>query len=303
MDGQEKGILDTLPNSGPTDHRYRYLSNIGTFHLIRWITTDETVRSANLDALKASETHIAQALDLNPNAHFGREKFQLMLIRWLLHRRAPARGDFDSECFLDLDVSLMRHGDRSAAKDPALEAARQGVTGLIQMGAAWESADTFRALQLCLHAQQASSVAHLAYLQQLELAESGAGSLHPDEKVRETVRPYTFPGTFYGGKQVENFYGDARAAAAERDQEWIAYQEDRFAKGMHPDTHPDFWKDWREHEMPEMPNLTLGHLTNRYPGASLAIVVGMPVIGVIAIYLLARRVNRAKRNRPVPAAA
>ncbi|MCW1912109.1 hypothetical protein OJ996_00900 [Luteolibacter sp. GHJ8] len=300
---KKKVALDALPDGGPADDRYRYLSNLGTFHLIRWMTAGESQRSENIGDLEVSETLIAQALDLNPDAHFGREQYQLMLIQWLLRGADVSSGDPFRESFLNLDISLMSHGSPSTSKDPTLEDARQGITGLIQMGAAWESIDVFRALQICLHGQQASSVAHLAYMRQQELAESGASSLHPDEEVRQAVRPYTFPGTFYGGKQVERFYRDARTAAAKRDQAWTAYQDDRFAQGMHPDTHPGFWKDWQGPEMPKMPNLTLGHFTNRYPGSSFAIIVGALVSGPIAIYLFARRVRRARRRRFVSAAA
>lgn len=288
---KKKAILDTLPGTGSDDdrYRYRYLSNLGTFHLIRWITTDEAVRSADLADLDASETHIARALELNPNAHFGREKYQLMLIQWLLGKAGQFGTEGDAT-FLDLGVNLMSNPSSGYNKDdPELEAAREGVTGLIQLGAAWQSIDTFRALQICLHSQQAASLAHLAYLRQMELTAAGATSLHPNEEVRAAMKPFGNPGSFYGTKAVESFYKNARAAAAQRDKGWIAYQEERFEKGMHPDTHPDFWNAWQEPAMPKMPDTTLDHLFARHPGKFLVAIMAALVLGIAALVLLARK--------------
>lgn len=57
---------------------YETYSNLGTFH----IYTDE---------LDTAARYIRQALAINSNAHFGREKYQLWIIEWLqAHKNTPA---------------------------------------------------------------------------------------------------------------------------------------------------------------------------------------------------------------------
>jgi hypothetical protein len=296
---KKKAILDALPDAGPADDRYRYLSNLGTFHLIRWITTDESVRSVNPDDLKASETHIAKALELNPDAHFGREKYQLMLIQCLLARSDQFEEHRGTANFLNLDATLMLNPSSGSSPPAELEAAREGVTGLIQLGAAWQSIDTFRALQVCLHSQRSASLAHLAYLRQLELADAGAISLHPDEAVREAMKPEGYPSSFHGADAVERFYKDARSAADKRDKAWLAYQEERFAQGMHPDTHPDFWYEWKEPAFPKLPGPTLKEYIRRHLLLSLTAFV----IFLCFLLSLPKLLRRRKRTIEAPATA
>jgi tetratricopeptide (TPR) repeat protein len=292
---KKKALLDATPDGGPADDRYRYLSNIGTFYLIRWITTPEQHRYRDLTDLRTSEEFIANALELNPDAHFGREKYQLMLIQWLLGKWGQF-GDGATANFLNLDVTLMMNPSAGYASSAELEAAREGVTGLIQLGAAWQSIDTFRALQVCLHSQRAASFAHLAYLRQKELAGAGGTSLHPDEEVRKAMEPEGWPDSFHGAEAVERFYNAARAAADKRETAWLAYQEERFAKGMHPDTHPDFWNAWKEPSMPGMPDITVAHMADRHPGLFLVALLGAAVLGFAGLLLGFRKGRRYLRR-------
>jgi tetratricopeptide (TPR) repeat protein len=292
---KKKAVLDAMPDGGPADDRYRYLSNIGTFHLIRWITKPESVRSVELDDLKTSEGYIANALELNPDAHFGREKYQLMLIQWLLGRWGQF-GDGTTANFLNLEVTLMMNPSSGYAPPAELEAAREGVSGLIQLGAAWQSIDTLRALQVCLHSQRAASLAHLAYLRQKELDGAGATSLHPDEDVRQAMKPEGWPDSFHGAEAVERFFNDARAAADKRDKAWVAYQEERFAKGIHPDTHPAFWNGWKEPVMPKMPDITVAHFAERHPALFLVALLGAVVLGFAGLMLGFRKGRRYLRS-------
>jgi tetratricopeptide (TPR) repeat protein len=288
---KKKTQLDQLPEAGPADDRYRYLSNLGTFHLIHWISQPESVRSAHLTDLETSETHIAAALELNPNAHFGREKYQLMLIRWLLGKSGQF-GDRGTANFLNLDATLMMNPSSGSSSPAELEAARDGVTGLIQLGAAWQSIDTFRALQVCLHSQRAASLAHLAYLRQQELAEAGATSLHPDAEVRAAMKPEGWPDSFHGAEKIDRFYHQARTAAADRDKAWLAYQEERYAQGMHPDTHPGFWSTWQEPAMPALPGISFGHFADRHPSVFLIALIAAVVLGFTGLLHVLRKLGR-----------
>jgi tetratricopeptide (TPR) repeat protein len=292
-------VLASKPAEETTEERYRYYSNLGTFLLIRWIVQPEEQRSTDLTDLKASEEFIKQALALNPDAHFGREKFQYMLIRWLLDSRGvPERGVVNF-LYLDQELSVRPEGLSTQADfEFSLEEARKGITGLIQLGAAWESVDTFQTLQICLHSEESMLLAHLAYLRQKELHDSGKRSLHPLEAVRTEVSPHP-SGGFHDMERIEKYFHKARAAAVSRDSAWISYQDERFAKGMHPDTHADFWKDWKEHDLPKMPGPMFPERLRRHP-------VLWAIGALVTLYLLqfpVRLISKLRKKTLEPAAA
>lgn len=62
---------------------YRYYANAGTIWLVRWMRQGGKV--ADKDQLERADHLIARAIEINPDAHFGREKVQLDFIRWLLN--------------------------------------------------------------------------------------------------------------------------------------------------------------------------------------------------------------------------
>ncbi len=68
-------LMESLLEEDPG--RYETLANLGTFH----------VHAGNLEA---GAGFIQQALNINPEAHFGREVFQLLLVQYVLIKRAGA---------------------------------------------------------------------------------------------------------------------------------------------------------------------------------------------------------------------
>jgi hypothetical protein len=65
-----------------SEAEYRYLANLGTFHAHRWVGSG--ANRDDLTDLERGRDLIAAAIELNPDAHFGREKYQLMAIEWLI---------------------------------------------------------------------------------------------------------------------------------------------------------------------------------------------------------------------------
>lgn len=247
---RKKAVLDTIP--GPAAHldRYRYHANLGSFLGNRWATRDAAVRNGDLSDLVEATKHIAQAIALNPAAHFGREKYQLKLFQWLqreaeqnhLHR-APKQN------FLGLE-GADKHIRPGGLRDyPELDDAESGLAGLIHLGSAWESIDVFDALGSLVQIDGASSLAYLAEMRLQELDLAGHGSLHPSESHRRRHHG----GYVQGGQPLGEWYKKTRKLAKERETAWLAYQAQRFDRGMHPDTHPDFWEDWKEPQFPELP--------------------------------------------------
>ncbi len=290
---KKKALLDSLPESEAKEHRYRYLSNLGTFHLHRWISQPQPQRESQLGDLRQSEKLIAQAIEDNPDAHFGREIYQLMAIRWLLWDGVSPIQEQEDTIFTHDET----HWVAAPMRGPDLGHV-DGISGLIQLGLAWESPDAFRTLAAALDSDKLSSIAELAYQRESELLSAGKGSLHPVAQVRETI-PIISKGKsrFLLDKDrqsVRDYFPIARAAADRRNAAWIAYQEARFAKGMHPDTHPDFWDAWTEPEYPKPPGTTLlekwEHLSDENLILCLALVLVVGAIFLkVAIALLRRK--------------
>lgn len=85
---RKRAVLDTLPaNSAErTEHEYRYLANLGTHHAHRWIANGALGQDL-IDLHRAIEL-IRAAIELNPDAHFGREKVQLGFLEALRYSRS-----------------------------------------------------------------------------------------------------------------------------------------------------------------------------------------------------------------------
>lgn len=284
---KKKAILDALPGTEAKDHRYRYLSNLGTFHLHRWISQPQAQRETNLADLRESEKLVAKAIEENPDAHFGREVYQLMAIRWLLWDGVSQIQTTDDSPF-EFDQI---HWVKTQMNGPAKEHI-DGISGLIQLGLAWESSDAFRSLAAVLDFGEMSSLAELAYLRENELIAAGKGSLHPVARVRELIYPSRSQ-FLENRKPSGDYFPIARAAADQRNAAWNAYQEERFSKGMHPDTHPDFWKAWTEPAFPEPPGPTLVERVGGFLAKHLIIVI--PAVLVAASVLVLLVFNYARR--------
>jgi tetratricopeptide (TPR) repeat protein len=90
-----------------SDQAYRFYANRGTFHAHLWIANK---RQGN--AIDTAIADIEQAIKINPDAHFGREKAQLKLLKSLKENSANWLNNFS-----DQDL--------------------KGIAGLIELGNAW----------------------------------------------------------------------------------------------------------------------------------------------------------------------
>ncbi len=123
---------------------YRYHANLGTFLVHRWIWQGSD--RSRIDEVKAARDEIARALEINPDAHFGREKYQLRAIEFLINPPEVASGgDLPNLLGWSLgDVAETRIDSREAHD------AVRGLAGLIVLGNAWESVDVYHALGMAL---------------------------------------------------------------------------------------------------------------------------------------------------------
>lgn len=148
------------------EHWYRYHANLGTFQAHDWLRSGANRK--NISQMKSARDHIAQAIKINPNAHFGREKYQLMAMDWIVE---PLRHE-KSDGRIDEMPSFMEFGIDEKREESRATQIANGLAGLIVLGDAWESLDVFIALRNAMAARRAPT-AYLASLRCEELVERG----------------------------------------------------------------------------------------------------------------------------------
>jgi tetratricopeptide (TPR) repeat protein len=252
---QKQRQMDRLEKGVSSQDRYRQLANLGTFYAHRWIKRPDCFDKR--EDLEKAIQYVNKAIVENPAAHFNREVYQLAFLKWL-NAAGRDKGDPKSPLqpmgrFFEVVTQMQR--ERNKPMEPM--DACDGLAGLVQLGAAWESTDVFVLLTEGLNRADKWSMAELAQMRVQELIRAGKGSVYPaayyKSRVREdrVIPPHV---TEAGVSQLERFFNEARDAVKKREAERAAYMKVRLEQGQHPDTNVDFWKDWQEPVMPRYPN-------------------------------------------------
>lgn len=301
----------TLDEQTHFTHSYRYLANLGTFHAHRWLARGAD-RNDTADMQRGIEL-IEAAIELNPDAHFGRERYQLMAMRWIIdpppldvsyvYRELPhtlyAHDEFRDHV---AQHGRSRRGGTLAAA--GLDHAVHGLTGLIALGSAWESVDVFYALVIALRDDGQAAMGRLAVLRCIELIESGRASLHPDaptgEQLVDEVRTNVGYATFHKD-DIDAYFAEARAAADAWHEHRTAFMLQRLQAGLHPDTHDDFWDGFVELPAIAMPNRAV--IFGQYWSVPLVLSMVGVVLAVFAIVATGGATIRWLRKRALLAEA
>jgi hypothetical protein len=249
---KKKAQLELLDASRPEvkEQRYRYHANLGTFLVHRW--SRQGADRSKLDEVKAGRDEIAKALEINPDAHFGREKFQLMAMDWMINPPKSA-GEHDLPNLLGWQPN-----PTSLDKEPKdADAAVRGLAGLIMLGNAWQSVDVFHALRVALqHDTEGFSryweggrnaLAFMAWLRCRDLIDAGQGSILPDATKGAALKAF-LPDLYLveASKHLGTSYVSYRADADAWHEARIAFMMERLKAGRHPDIDPDFWLGYTE---------------------------------------------------------
>lgn len=288
---RKRETLDRLQSSDP-EHEYRYLANLGTFHAHRWLSGDR------LDPgdLERARNLIRAAIKLNPEAHFGRERYQLIAIETLLDSTTktetkPERESIVSRIFEGQVNDPARDGLKAAGYDDAVE----GLSGLIFLGEAWESPLVWHSLQQALMERGDAFLARLAELRIVELASGSSPSAefgaHVDLwSARGIIEPTDL-------KRLDRWWERARASAETWQQRRTAYASERYLAGLHPDTHDGFWDDWDG--LPALPRAPGKLIRVIQFAAAVASRLVLPLIAVVlAVTLVTRWLLRRRRRSP-----
>ena len=331
--------MQTLPPAQTTDHRYRMHANLGVFRTHQWIKSAE--RNTHSEKLKLAIEEVKTALEINPNAHFGRERAHLALLEWWqagLYPHVEDQPIYDASQLLRSVVA-----DFPNTVDTSSSNLVKGYCGLIQMGSAQDSLDVHFLVAWQLQndrTPQGYGDAHFAlvYLTCLRLTELikeerlpvYAGEdfhrwLQPETHFKDSKIPITKQDkleqlpwlltrmSMWGGgtdlSGIPPWFHQARADAQKRLAAKTAFMQQRFAAGLHPDTHPDFWQGWTEPAMPAVPQTKLEQRLGIPLAAWFAdtthiygLVTTLAASAVVSIYviLLLRRRKRARNQQLQP---
>ncbi|MEI8281048.1 MAG: hypothetical protein WCG75_01460 [Armatimonadota bacterium] len=271
--------------NAPTLQLYSTEANEGTFLIVRWIRGH---KPGDLTDALESEKHIALALKINPNAHFGREFAQLACI----HAMIQCGKDVGWELkFADTLVTVADHDHLDRHK------LRYGIAGMMVLGAAWQMPSMIQAIAKLVPEEEQVVALCASRLRNFK------NLLHEEKRGKSVID--SFPVPDHSGVQYadQHYIYQEIIRGAERfqvhRQEWIAQQ---LAQGKHTDNDPDFWKGFKDEGEIDPKDLTRATWWTPYRRILEDIVLPGLIIGAILAlpgYLVFRGIRGAiKRIRP-----
>lgn len=290
--GRKREQLDKQDGTRPEvrDHWYRYHANLGTFWAHRWIRSGAD--RSRIEEMKTARDHIARALEINPDAHFGREKYQLRAMDWIID--PPAQSPALGYHIPNLLGWSPYPSDESKVQPDEAEAAVHGLAGLVVLGDAWESVDVFHALAVALmrdtvgfsggESAGRGSLAFLAGERCRELIDAGRGSLWPGAPRGEDLERKILEPQFVDRDDL--LRDEYRKLRAEADA-WQAHRQAFLLAGLkqgrHPDTDPRFWDGYREAAPPELLGVSASGLADVRERARRNRAVGVVAASLLAV--------------------
>lgn len=125
--GQHDKAVETIRakmERWPDERRYESEANLGTFYI-------------HAGRLEEGLVHIKAAIKINPDAHFGREIYQQLLVEYLLKQKTAGKGLPESEKTqlrdADFGAFVLEHR-YNENKTAEIQAAVKGVLGMMRFG-------------------------------------------------------------------------------------------------------------------------------------------------------------------------
>ena len=240
---------------------YRTYANEGTFRAHRFLKAGAPI--AQLSEMKTARAQIKRAIEIKPDAHFGRERYQLMAMDWIIARKSSATQKTLGEW-----IEIRDDWKWLGAKDENRKRAVEGLSGMVVLGGAWESPDIFEALARSLSSGDSVTLRHIAILRAQELLIDGKPSLGGLKPQTLTATLRENDGTGAGQKVAQQNYiplasmfGELRYEADNWNSNRQYYMTTQLDDGKHPDTNADFWNDYTEKTPPSLKMNWLSRLT------------------------------------------
>jgi len=268
----KKSRLSPLDKKSETskDEWYRYYANCGTFWVHRWAHNGADYQK--IDQVVRGQELIRNALAINPNAHFGREKYQDLVMSWLIDNSKPRSDDGLSLGHLSLanyvSENLPPPGDRKQRAQLAII----GLAGLIRLGGAWRSPDIYLAIGT-LYSYPDQAMGHICALRAAELVKDGATIL--DKSGEFHLSEQYVPGPYFNDAEMAE-YKRLRKLADDWNDQRQAFMLAKLKKGDHPDTDPHFWDG-----APAMPDFSVHPTPKTWMSET-----EMEITGIVAVLAL-----------------
>ena len=225
-----------------SDAAYRYYANAGTFWIHRWIKNG--AKEGELSQAEHARSLIAAAIQINPNAHFGREVVQLAVIDWIIQVQS---GDGT----MSLGDYLYFVGRNAPGKrQDNLNKWVKGAVGLIVLGNAWESPDMFGALAKLVDEARYTGLSKIGIFvrqRQLELFKQGHKPLWSAKGGDPDVS-----GHYGDGARIKSEFLRLREEADSWQKDRTDFMMARLKAGRHPDTDPHFWDGYVSKPAPQI---------------------------------------------------
>jgi hypothetical protein len=293
--------LDKLDASRPEvkEQLYRYHANLGTFLVHRWMK--QGADRAKLSEVKAARNEIARALEINPDAHFGREKYQLKAIDWIIEPPPmPEYGSLPSFLVVGKDLQTAKMADEAV----------RGLAGLVALGNAWESVDVFHAMSNALRSDSVgfekqydggrNTLAYLTWLRCCELIDAGKGSMLPNAPKGAQLKKEIVFHEFLDEKNLNAWFPKLRDDANAWQEARNSFLMARLKEGRHPDTDPTFWNGYIERPALKLPSGYSAEYTHRHGPPRKSIIlwsaVGVTLVSVV-LFVAIRLIRRAQPDR------
>jgi hypothetical protein len=285
--GRKRQQLSALEVPDP-HHEYTLLANLGTFHAHRWLRAEKAVRD-RVDLERARDL-ITSAIEKNPDAHFGRERYQLLAIESLLDPVEPVSTDSPATLVPRMFAKQGFKYRGAKLEEIGYGDAVEGLSGLIHLGDAWRSTLIWATLEEVLRLRRDAYLARLAAFRVVEILDADREALPEFNRVNylgDTRALIETP----DGERLDAWQSKARGSVLLWQASRTRYVMERLDRGEHPDTHSQFWSEWRdEHPLPDLGSSLSADERRRYfQAARMAAVV---IAGACCIVLIRRRRKR-----------
>jgi tetratricopeptide (TPR) repeat protein len=282
-----------MKSDSSKDEWYRYYANCGTFWAHRWFHAGADANKIN--DIEHSRDLITEALKINPDAHFGREKYQVAVLDWIIYCREEtpvSLAYFIQGWEYQNENGLSDEGLGNGIHNSHVDKAVTGLSGLIRLGGAWQSADIYIAIASLLNLpMRPSALSSVAVLRAKEILDAGGKSLNPKFS--------SIDGELYKPRPIRSInesemgeYRRLRALADRWHDDREAFMLAKLKKGDHPDTDPHFWDG-----APAIPDFTVHqslwtYLTSKVftpMNVMYMICPGVPIVIVVGLFISSRR--------------
>jgi tetratricopeptide (TPR) repeat protein len=279
---------ELVPNAPPVNHRYTVEANEGTFLIHRWISNGGNPKNLT-DAVEA-EKHIAKAIEINPNAHFGREFAQLYCMRAIL--KGAKEGDWKR----NFTENLIAIADQDKVDRKAL---RKGIAGMMVLGNAWNSPVMLKAIAYLVPTD--GQVVELAqYFSQNLMGEAFARNEESDKPLNQKAWDALEDSVKIKieGKLEHHEFATFFPSLEENAQEFRKNRESwikrKLATDQHPDSSPDFWTSFKD--TPPLPRESYQQVTPFYEKQAYRFYTRSGLLLIVGIGGLFLRDRIRKRN-------